>query len=107
MIRLSKPVKLLEWGHGSNTTNQRWIEMGKGSIVGKPRTVDGITTLVIQFDKKVEKSNPGDDTVKVAQAGEGMTPLEKEAWGEVAFGRVKSISTEGGGAVVEVEVKSP
>lgn len=101
MIRLGKPVKLLEWGVGTNTTNQRWIEMGKGEIVGKPKTVDGITTIVVRLDKSASKSNPGDDTIKVAQPGESMTPLDKEAWGEVAFGRIKSMS----GSTVEVEVK--
>ena len=100
MIRLSKPVKLLEWGEGTNTTNQRWIEMGKGNIVGKPKVIDGITTIVIQLDKNATKSNPNDDSIKVVQTGEGMTPSSDE-WGEVAFGRLKSMDA----STVEVEVK--
>jgi len=101
MIRLGKPVKLLEWGVGTNTTNQRWIEFGSGNIVGKPKCVDGITTLIVELDKAGEKSNPADDSIKVAQCGECMTPLDEKAWGEVAFGRLKSID----GKTVEVEVK--
>jgi hypothetical protein len=102
MIRLSKPVKLLEWGVGTNTTNQRWIEFGTGNIVGKPKTVSGITTVVVQLDKAGSKSNPGDDSVKIAQCGECMTPLDNAAWGEVAFGRLKSLE----GATVEVEIRA-
>ncbi|MDZ4833596.1 MAG: hypothetical protein SGJ27_07425 [Candidatus Melainabacteria bacterium] len=101
MIRLGKPVKLLEWGVGTNTTNQRWIEFGSGNIVGKPKTVDGITTIIVKLDKGAEKSNSADDTIKVAQCGESMTPLDDKAWGEVAYGRLKSIE----GDTVEVEVK--
>jgi len=101
MIRLGKQVKLLEWGEGTNTTNQRWIEMGTGDIVGKPKTVSGITTIVVNLSKTATKTNPGDDTIKVAQTGEGMTPLGKDAWGEVAFGRIKSMN----GSTVELEVK--
>lgn len=107
MIRLSKPVKILEWGVGTNTTNQVWIEMGKGRITKKPRTVDGITTIAVQLDNRATKSNPSDDTIKVAQQGEAMTPTSKESWGEVAYGRLKSLTEggEGGGTLVEVEVK--
>jgi hypothetical protein len=101
MIRLSKPVKLLEWGEGTNTTNQRWIEMGTGNIVGKPKTVDGITTLIVNIGGTVKKSNANDDTIKVAQVGEAMTPLSQTSWGEVAYGRLKSVD----GNTVEVELK--
>jgi hypothetical protein len=101
MIRLGKPVKLLEWGVGTNTTNQRWIEFGNGELVGKPKTVDGITTVIVRLDKAANKSNPADDSIKVAQCGECMTPLDDKAWGEVAFGRLKSID----GNTVEIEVK--
>jgi hypothetical protein len=102
MIRLSKPVKLLEWGEGTNTTNQRWIEMGTGSIVGKPKTVSGITTVVVQLTTSdVKKTNAADDTIKIAQVGEAMTPLSQSSWGEVGYGRLKSIS----GSNVEVELK--
>lgn len=101
MIRLGKTVKLLEWGAGTNTTNQRWIEFGSGDIVGKPKTVDGITTIIVQLEKMALKSNPTDDSIKVAQLGECMTPLDTKAWGEVAFGRLKSVD----GKTVEIEVK--
>lgn len=101
MIRLSKPVKLLEWGQGTNTTNQRWIEMCTGSIAGKPKTVAGITTVTVVASGSVTKSNTSDDSIKIAQTGEGMTPLSQSSWGEVAFGRLKSID----GNTVEVEVK--
>ncbi len=107
MIRLSKPVKMLEWGVGTNTTNQVWIEMGKGKITKKPKTVGGITTIVVQLDNRATKSNTSDDTIKLVQQGEAMTPTSKDAWGEVAYGRLKSIDEggEGGGTLVEVEVK--
>ncbi|MBX3075885.1 hypothetical protein KF707_21620 [Candidatus Obscuribacterales bacterium] len=102
MIRLSKPVKLLEWGEGTNTTNQRWIEMGTGTIVGKPKTVSGITTVVVELNSSdVKKTNASDDTIKIAQVGEAMTPLSEVLWGEVGYGRLKSIS----GKNVEVELK--
>lgn len=101
MIRLSKPVKLMEWGAGTNTTNQIWIEMGKGNIVGKPKTVDGVTTIIIQTEGSVKKSNPADDSIKLAQTGEGMTPASQKDWGEVAWGRLKDIN----GSTVEVEIK--
>ncbi|MBX9667179.1 MAG: hypothetical protein K2X93_06150 [Candidatus Obscuribacterales bacterium] len=107
MIRLSKPVKVMEWGAGTNTTNQVWTEMGKGKITKKPKTVDGITTIVIHLDNRASKSNSADDTIKLAQQGEAMTPTSAESWGEVAYGRLKSINegSEGGGTLVEVEVK--
>lgn len=100
MIRLSKPVQLLEWGEGTNTTNQNWVELGKGNIVGKPKTVDGITTIVVQLQNKPTKKNPKDDSIKVQQSGEGMTP-RSEKNGEVAFCRLKSIS----GSTVEIETR--
>ena len=103
MIRLKKPVQLLEWGEGSNTTNQVWIELGKGTIVDKPKVVNGITILRVQFDKKVAKQNPQDDAIKVAQLGEGMTANSATHWGEVAFGRLKGIDTSG--TLAEVEIK--
>ena len=47
MIRLGKPVQILQWGEGTNTTNQRWQEIAKGRFAGKPKTVVGVTSLVI------------------------------------------------------------
>ncbi|MBZ0186843.1 MAG: hypothetical protein K8F91_11405, partial [Candidatus Obscuribacterales bacterium] len=104
MIRLRKSVQLLEWGQGTNTTNQRWTVMGTGRIVNKPKTVRGITTLVIELNEKAVKQNSHDDSVKVVQQGEGMTP-DSIAWGEVAFGRLKSLSVDGSKTVAEVELK--
>jgi hypothetical protein len=100
MIRLSKPVQLLEWGEGSNTTNQNWVELGNGNIVGKPKTVDGITTIIVQLNSAPNKKNQKDDTIKVQQAGEGMTPHSSKN-GEVAYCRLKKIN----GATVEIETR--
>lgn len=105
MIRLSKPVQLLEWGEGTNTTNQRWIELGTGKIITKPKFSDGITTILVQLDGKVAKQNPQDDTIKMMQKGEGMTPCS-DKWGEVAYGRIRNISSDTGNSVVELEVKT-
>lgn len=100
MIRLSKPVQLLEWGEGTNTTNQNWVELGTGNIVGKPKTVDGITTIVVQLNGTLNKKNQKDDTIKVQQAGEGMTPHSAKN-GEVAYCRLKKVS----GSTVEIETR--
>ena len=101
MIRLGKPVQILEWGQGTNTTNQKWVEMGTGKIVSRPKTVDGVTTIVVELDKSATKQNIADDALKIAQQGEGMTPNEATKWGEVAFGRLKDLN----GNKVEIEVK--
>ncbi len=103
MIRLKKPVQLLEWGEGSNTTNQQWIELGKGNIVEKPKVVNGVTTLRIQLDKKAVKQNPEDDAIKITQLGEGMTANSPSFWGEVAFGRLKQMDSSG--TMAEIEIK--
>ncbi|MCA9803165.1 MAG: hypothetical protein KC777_14445 [Cyanobacteria bacterium HKST-UBA02] len=104
MIRLGKPVQLLEWGEGSNTTNQCWTELGVGRIVNRPKPERGITTLVIELEGKATKQNSRDDAIKVAQKGQGMTP-GADKWGEVAFGRLKSLADQGGKTVVEIELK--
>ncbi|MBI5175797.1 MAG: hypothetical protein SFV17_26295 [Candidatus Obscuribacter sp.] len=103
MIKLSKPVQLLQWGEGTNTTNQRWIEIGKGRISGRPRTVDGVTSVVIILDGSLSKVDAKRevDYVKVMQKGEGMTP-RADRWGEVAMGTLKAVT----GNLVTIEVKA-
>lgn len=98
MIRLSKPVKLYEWGEGTNTTNQIWSEVGTGQIVSA-KTRDGITTLTVELAAQLAKKNDRDNSIKMAQLGEGMT-ARSERWGEVAVGYLKSTA----GKTVEIEV---
>lgn len=98
MIRFNKRVKLMEWGKGTNTTNQKWREAGEGQFVA--RTVkDGITTLTIQTNAPLNRENDQDNSVKLCQQSEGMTACS-ERWGEVAMGHIKSVS----GTTVEVEI---
>src|SRR6185295_9659269 len=110
-IRLHKPVKLLEWGTGTNTTNQRWIEFGEGKIQSCKRK-ENITTMVVELKGPFKKENLRDDTVKVAQLGEGMAP-HAEKWGEikdrcgeVAMGKIKGIDNAAGNAVVSIEISA-
>jgi hypothetical protein len=105
MIRIGKPVKLLEWGQGTTTLNQRWIEAGKGTLRTKPKVKAGVTILAVELDGKFEKTNEKDDWLKIAQPGEGMTPTP-DKWGEVAMGRLKSIEQEGAKKVVYIELKN-
>lgn len=100
MIRLSKPVRLLEWGEGTNTLNQNWSEVGEGRVVAD-KTKDGLTTLTVELVRGLEKKNPGDNSIKLAQQGEGMTG-RSQMWGEVAMGRLRSV--ESGGKVVVIEI---
>ncbi|HEY9784006.1 MAG TPA: hypothetical protein V6D17_01300 [Candidatus Obscuribacterales bacterium] len=104
MIRLGKPVQLLEWGKGTNTTNQIWTKLANGVIYGRPKVVDGLTTIAIQIEGSWKKENPDDDSIKIMQQGEGMTP-RSDKWGEVAMGRLRSVSSEGGKTVVSIELK--
>ena len=123
MIRLSKPVQLLEWGEGTNTLNQRWEKIGEGKIVShsktlaemfhvfvqwlllkwKPKPV-GVTTLTVELNGQLTRKNSKDDTVKVVQQGEGMTPTSNH-WGEVAVGRLKSIDSGMGKTRVQLEIR--
>lgn len=111
MIRLNKPVKLLEWGEGTNTTNQRWEEMGEGSIKSAKRK-EYITMMVVEVKGSIAKRNIRDDSVKVAQLGEGMAPHAerwgtiKDRWGEVAMGKIKSIESSGGNTLIQIEIKN-
>lgn len=120
MIKLSKPVQLLEWGEGTNTLNQRWELIAEGRFIkqGKPfveSLIDwallkrkspsvGLTTLVVELKGPFERKNAKEDAIKLMQQGQGMTPGSNR-WGEVAVGRLKSIETEGNRTKVSVEVK--
>jgi hypothetical protein len=111
MIKLKKPVKLLEWQVGTNTTNQRWEEMGQGKILSAKRQ-QGLTNLVVEINGVFKKSNLKDDSVKVAQLGEGIAPhAEKwgkitDRWGEVAMGTIKSVQPSSNKSVVHIEISS-
>lgn len=101
MIRLGKPVRLYEWGSGTSTLNQVWQVCGTGTLNSGPKIKAGATEVVVQIDGNFEKKNQKDDTIKIMQQGEGMTP-SSDKWGEVALGRIKSVS----GKTVVIEVKS-
>lgn len=103
MLRLSKPVQILEWGEGTNTTNQVWTPMGEGKVINTPKPVNGVTLVRVEVPGNPTKQNTKDQTVKIAQAGEGMTP-QSDMKGEVAFGRLKDIIREGGNSIVEIEI---
>lgn len=104
MIRLGKPVQLLEWGQGTNTTNQVWTKFADGTIEGKPRCTDGITTAIIAIDGKLHKNNNADDHVKIMQQGEGMTPASQK-WGEVAMGTLSNIEETGGKTLLHIALR--
>lgn len=101
MIRIGKPVQLYEWGAGTNTLNQIWTPCGKGELLSGPKVRMGATEITVQIQGQFEKKNAKDDSIKIMQQGEGMTPTSVK-WGEVAMGRIKSVS----GNIVVVEVKS-
>lgn len=101
MIRLGKPVQLCEWGAGTNTLNQVWTPCGTGSLVAGPKVKMGATEVTVNIQGSFEKKNPKDDSIKIMQQGEGMTPAS-DKWGEVAMGRIKSVS----GNTVVIEVKT-
>lgn len=104
MIRLHKPVKLMEWGTGTNTTNQVWTESGTGRIV-KKSVVNGQTRLDIEIEGAFNKKNMRDTSIKVTQQGEGMT-AQSAFWGEVAMGDLSGVDTEGGRTVVTVSIST-
>ena len=100
MIRIRKPVRLLEWGEGTNTTNQIWTVVGDGRIVRQNRKA-GVTTLTIAMNSAFSKKNSKDNSIKIAQQGEGMT-AESQYWGEVTMGLVKSVEADGKTVIIEV-----
>ncbi|HEY9792799.1 MAG TPA: hypothetical protein V6D22_20525, partial [Candidatus Obscuribacterales bacterium] len=87
---------------GTNTTNQVWTVIGEGRIV-RHQKKPGITTFTVEMAGTFEKKNSKDNTIKIAQQGEGMAAVSNR-WGEVAMGVVKSV--ESGGKVVNIEVSA-
>jgi hypothetical protein len=102
MIRTRKPVQLLEWGEGTNTTNQIWTVIGEGRIV-KNVTKRGLTTVIVETNAPVTKKNSKDNAIKLCQVGEGMT-MNSNRWGEVAVGVLKAV--EGGGKTISIEIST-
>ena len=100
MLRLAKPVKLYEWGQGTNTLNQVWNEIGRGTLKSARRRSDGVTEVIVELEAAFAKPNSADDTVKLVQQNSNMTPAS-EAWGESAIGRLRS--AEGRQACIEVD----
>jgi hypothetical protein len=111
-MRLGKPVQLFEWGVGTNTTNQIWILAGQGELHAKPKYKAGVTEVGVKIKGSFNKTNDKDDSIKIMQQAEGMTPASKEApklanmWGEVAMARLKSVEKEGGETMVYLEIKT-
>ena len=66
MIRLRKPVRLLEWGEGTNTTNQIWTVVGEGKIA-KSHAKAGLTTLEIELGAPFNRKNTKDNTIKLVR----------------------------------------
>ena len=89
----------MEWGQGTNTTNQRWDEIGEGSFSSRSYQ-NGVTTLTIQTKSGVTRKNDNDSSVKLVQLGEGMAACSSDRWGEVAVGHIKTVS--GNTVVVDV-----
>lgn len=90
MIRFNKPVQLLEWGEGTNTTNQVWSVMGEGRFT-KRSSKDGHAVLTVQTNAPIQRKNQKDNSVKLCQQNEGMT-AHSERWGEVAMGHIESVN---------------
>jgi hypothetical protein len=65
----------------------------------------GASLIAVEINGAVEKKNSKDDSIKIMQKGEGMTP-GSEQWGEVAMGRLKSMEKAGGKTIIEIEIKS-
>jgi hypothetical protein len=105
MIRLGKEIQLLEWGLGTSTVTQNWNIIGTGTLKAKPKNKMGATLITVELDGAVEKKNAKDDSLKIMQRGEGMTP-NSDKWGEVAMGRIKTMTPSGGKTIVEIEIKS-
>ena len=103
MIRLGKPVRILEWGEGTNTINQTWTTIGEGVLHNKPKRYAGPTILIVEVEGSVVKKNEKSKEIKVMQPGEGMSHAPGY-WGEVAMGSLKSINKENGKTLVEIEI---
>jgi hypothetical protein len=109
MIRINKPVKLLEWGEGTNTTNQRWQEIADGKIVSINKE-NRHTLMQVEIKGRLAKQNPKDDNIKVAQTGEGMAPFAERwgkitpRWGEIAMGRIRSVDDRSIKSIITIEI---
>lgn len=104
MIRLGKPVQLLEWGVGTSTTNQNWTVIAEGTLRNKAKVYAGATTIVVDLKAPLKRENAGNDAIKVAQKGEVMTH-HSDRWGEVAMGKLRAVQNENGKDVAYIEVK--
>jgi len=104
-MRLGKPVQLYEWGLGTNTTNQIWILSGQGELRAKAKRKAGVTEVGVRIKGSFNKTNDKDDSIKVMQQGEGMTPVS-DKWGEVCMARLKSVEKEDGDTIVHLEIKT-
>lgn len=102
MIRLNKPVKLMEWGEGTSTLNQVWREIGQGTIRSVKKK-NGTTTMLVEVENVVVKQNEKDNYLKVLQQGEGMTP-RSQSWGEVAMGQLAACQVEGTKTMLQIEI---
>ena len=87
----------MEWGQGTNTTNQIWTACGEGNIVDFKRR--GGTSILTVETQGFTKKNANDNTLKITQLGEGMTG-NSPFWGEVAMGSLKEV--RGNEVVVEI-----
>ena len=103
MIRLGKPVRLLEWGEGTNTHNQTWDTIAEGVLHNKPKHYAGLLTLIVEVNGSVNRKNEKSKAIKVMQAGEGMVHTPGR-WGEVAMGNLKSITKRDNKTIVEIEI---
>lgn len=99
MLKRHQPVKLYEWGQGTNTVNQVWNQIAEGSLDGARRRSDGVTEVTVSVSGAFKKSNPNDDSIKIVQKNSNVTPAS-DAWGEAAIGRLVSAD----GSVVKLEV---
>ena len=104
MIRLGKPVRLLEWGEGTTTKNQTWETIGQGVLHNESKYSAGPTTLIVEVEGPVKKKNDKDKNIKVLQPGEGMVPID-DNWGEVAMGTLKSIENQNGKTIVKIDLE--
>jgi hypothetical protein len=104
MIRLGKPVQLLEWGTGTSTTNQNWRVIAEGKLRNKAKVLAGATTIVVELNAPLKRENESNDSIKVVQKGEVMTH-DSERWGEVAMGKLHSVQNEKGKNVAYIVVK--
>lgn len=105
MIRLGKPVRLLEWGEGTNTKNQNWEPIGQGILHNTSKYTAGLTTLTVEIKGPVNKHNQKDNHIKILQPGEGLVPIPGH-WGEVAMGTLKAIENQNGKTIVKIDINS-